>query len=217
MNWALLLNSIGVILLALSGNMSSRRNLQSRFRIIIFIAGSLFLIIACFSFYSENQALKKTNDNQIKNIDNLTNMIIELKDSLFSRQSDIVMEIPKKVIPIQQLKSNGNLQISLPQNNSQVTEREYVKGKASDPTSKVWVIVHPIETGAYWIQPSIIVNEDGSWSTMVYFGRSGMKDVGKRFEIIAIANPKSVLHEANILERWPDAQWKSKVIEVIRK
>lgn len=111
----------------------------------------------------------------------------------------------------------ANLRITMPADQARVPERPLVEGTVADPKAKVRVIVHPMEVSDYWVQPSVSVRKDGTWKVMIYIGRPGGLDVGKRFEVMAVANPKLPLKEGNVLSGWPDAQWKSQVIEVTRK
>ena len=92
-----------------------------------------------------------------------------------------------------------------------------MEGTVTDSNVRVWVIVHPMEVSDYWVQPSITVKENGSWKVKIYIGRPGSVDVGKQFEIMAVANPKDNLKEGDVLSGWPEAQAKSQVIEVTRK
>ena len=110
-----------------------------------------------------------------------------------------------------------NLHITVPLDGAKVSERPVVEGVVADPHAEVWLIVHPLEVSDYWVEPAVAVKDDGTWRTTIYVGRPGAQDVGKRFEVIAVANPKTALDEGKKLPRWPDAQWKSQVIEVIRK
>ncbi len=107
--------------------------------------------------------------------------------------------------------------ITEPKNRETVPERPYVEGKVSNTTAAVWVLVHPMEVSDYWVQPQLTVNRDGAWRVGIYIGRPGTVDAGKRFEIMAIANPKRPLKEGDVLRFWPDAESKSEVVEVIRK
>jgi hypothetical protein len=105
--------------------------------------------------------------------------------------------------------------ITDPTEGSKVVHREYVKGTVSDPNADVWVVIHPVETSGFWIQPPVTVKKNGTWKVKVYFGRAGM-DVGKEFEIRAFANPVSSLQEGKF-NNWPSAEARSDVIYVIRK
>jgi hypothetical protein len=74
-----------------------------------------------------------------------------------------------------------------------------------------------MEVADFWVQPQLTVNRDGTWMVSIYVGRPGNLDAGKRYEIMAIANPKRPLKEGDVLRFWPDAESKSEVIEVVRK
>jgi hypothetical protein len=109
------------------------------------------------------------------------------------------------------------LHITAPLDKAKVPERPYVEGSVTDPNAKVWVIVHPMEVSDYWVQPAITVKGNGTWKVKIYIGRPGSIDVGKQFEIMAVANPRGSIKEGDVLSGWPDAQAKSQVIEVTRK
>ena len=113
--------------------------------------------------------------------------------------------------------SGADLTITItePADGSKVVHREYVKGTVSDPHSDVWVVIHPVETSDFWIQPPVTVKNNGTWKVKAYFGRAGM-DIGKEFEIRAFANPASSLQEGKS-SNWPSSEARSDVIDVIRK
>lgn len=73
-----------------------------------------------------------------------------------------------------------------------------------------------MEVSDYWVQPPVSVREDGSWRVQVFIGRPGMIDVGKNFELMAFGNPCWRLSEADVLDWWPEAEWQSQLIEVVR-
>ena len=105
--------------------------------------------------------------------------------------------------------------ITDPTEGSKVVHREYVKGTVSDSHADVWVVIHPVETSDFWIQPPVTVKNNGTWKVKAYFGRAG-KDIGKEFEIRAFANPVSALQEGKS-SNWPSSEARSDVIDVIRK
>lgn len=113
--------------------------------------------------------------------------------------------------------SAADLKITItdPADGSKVIQREYVKGTVSDPHADVWVVIHPVETSDFWIQPPVTVKNNGTWKVKAYFGRAGM-DVGKEFEIRAFANPVSALQEGKS-SNWPSSEARSDVVDVIRK
>jgi hypothetical protein len=110
-----------------------------------------------------------------------------------------------------------NITIKSPSDGASVPERPIVEGVVMDKTAQVWVIVHPMETSDYWVQPKVTVRKEGLWRVQVYIGRPGNIDVGKHFEMMSVANPKQMLREGKVLGTWPEAQSQSEVIEVIRK
>jgi len=108
------------------------------------------------------------------------------------------------------------LAITSPAPNAKVAARAMVEGTSGDAKASVWVIIHPMEVADYWVQPRVTVKADGTWKMMAYFGAPGPADVGKRFEIMGVRNPKHPLSEGNKLAFWPDAEQASQVVEVIR-
>lgn len=114
------------------------------------------------------------------------------------------------------ISETASVYIKTPPNNSKVPERPFVEGTVVD-SSNVWVIVHPMETSDYWVQPKVSIKKDGMWKVNVYIGRTGTIDVEKHFEIMAVADPQSKLQEGDVLSDWPDAELKSQIIEVIRR
>jgi hypothetical protein len=109
------------------------------------------------------------------------------------------------------------VEITAPPDKASVLQRPIVEGRVSDPSATVWVVVHPLEVSDYWVQPRVTVRANGSWKVQIHIGRPGSVDVGKTFEIRAVANPESNLSEGKILPNWPKARAISDVIEVTRK
>jgi hypothetical protein len=56
-----------------------------------------------------------------------------------------------------------------------------------------------------------------SWKVMIHIGHPGSVDVGKHFEVRAVANPTTSLREGQVLDAWPDAEAMSNVIELTRE
>ena len=71
------------------------------------------------------------------------------------------------------------ISITKPGNETKVDERPLVEGAVSNTTAVVKVVVHPMETGDYWVQPNVSVKTDGTWKVQIYIGRPGDIDVGK--------------------------------------
>jgi hypothetical protein len=112
----------------------------------------------------------------------------------------------------------GEVKITSPSDGVSVPRRLLVEGSITNGKDKdqVWVIIHPIETSEYWVQPKISIRGKGNWSGYEYIGEAGKKDVGKHFEIRAVVNPEGSLTEGQKLADWPTAKLKSDVIMVTR-
>lgn len=109
------------------------------------------------------------------------------------------------------------LVVTAPKDNTAVAERPFVEGTAKNASAIVWVVVHPLETGDFYVQPKVNVRGGGAWTVQVYVGRPGRVDLGKRFEIRAISNPSDALSEGQTLPNWPRAEAMSEVILVTRR
>ncbi len=107
--------------------------------------------------------------------------------------------------------------ISTPADGSSVVERPIVAGTVTRPDAAVWVVVHPLAVSDYWVQPAVSVRKDGTWKLQIYIGRPGNVDLGKHFEIRAVANPNAPLREGLVLPGWPEAEAMSDLAEVVRK
>ena len=135
--------------------------------------------------------------------------------SVFGWQALQVRE--SRALPKVRQTQNSQVWITEPKNRDEVPERQYIEGKVSNATAAVWLVIHPMDVTDYWVQPQLTVHQDGTWQVDGYVGRPGNTDVGKRYEIMAIANPKRPLKEGDKLRFWPDAESKSEVVEVVRK
>lgn len=109
------------------------------------------------------------------------------------------------------------LEITNLENDVMVEWKPLVTGKVSTPFTEVWVIVHVLETSTYWVQPKATLRGVGSWESTIFLGDPGILDVGKKFELMAVANPRDPLKEGLQLPGWPRAEGKSKVISVKRR
>ncbi len=114
------------------------------------------------------------------------------------------------------VQSDIPLSISSPGTEDKVGQELLMKGTAP-AGQRVWLIVHPQGTPDYWIQPSASANGEGQWKNIVYIGRSGQGDVGLRYEIRAVAEPKTPLIAGKVLKAWPEALLQSDILKVTRK
>ncbi len=194
--------------------------------ILITVVVGGFIVTSAMNEWETKKGLEELNQQSVVMKEELkvtkeelevTNEIVDdLRKKVFQDVAEQVMEAPKEVTPIPTSEPSIKMQIKSPQGGSIVPWRPYVRGTVADPDAEVWVIVRPVDTSAYWVQPSATVSNDGTWITQVYLGRAGDIDVGKQFEIMAVGNPSDVFSEADILGGWPAAQWSSQVVEVTR-
>lgn len=112
--------------------------------------------------------------------------------------------------------ANRKLVISAPCDGAKVAQRSFVEGIVSDSNAQVWVVIHPVEGGDYWVQPNVTVREGGKWKVLCYFGESAQQYSGKHYEVTAITNPKEKLRDGQLYPNWPESESRSQVIEVTR-
>ncbi len=110
-----------------------------------------------------------------------------------------------------------SLEIIDPANGQSTEWRTKVTGKVSKPLAEVWVVVRPLETRDFWVQPKTTVQTNGEWEAMIYLGGKGKSHIGKVFDIRAIANPVDTLKEGLVFPGWPRAEAKSDLIRVARR
>jgi hypothetical protein len=177
----------------------------------------MFLLITILSVANAQMVTKTDSRVMLIELGNMLTKIPETKKDCQVLLGQIKSWQKNKLDSLNELeKLKEMLRITAPSNSAQVPWRPAVEGTVADQSAKVWVIVHPMEISDYWVQPSVTIKEDGTWKITIYIGNPGTNDVGKQFEIMAIANPKTSLNEGDKLGGWPEAQWKSQVVEVTR-
>ena len=108
-----------------------------------------------------------------------------------------------------------SIEIKAPGQNEIVAHRYLVSGGTQGP-SDIWIVVHPLESGGYWVQSKADVS-NGLWSSLVYFGRDVQNNSGAGFLVKAFGNPKAPLREGMRLHDWPAAQVESNLVVVSRR
>ena len=144
----------GVMHLGVSGNTGNLHPKRHKKRILLIMIISAVLALSA-------EVINQINHAKTEN--ELIYQIKYIKDRLFKVADSIVMATPKQPeqppAPVPQ--SVGAIGIVSPEDGAAVPDQAIVKGFASDTKSKVWVIVHPTETGAYWVQPAVELRKDG--------------------------------------------------------
>ena len=114
--------------------------------------------------------------------------------------------------------TNGaEIAITFPVSGALVDQRCFVSGTVSSTVASVIVVIHPMVTSKYWVQPKVTVRNDRSWKVGVYVGADSPRESGELFEIAAIATPIESLKEADVLDDWPRGAARSGIVEVQRK
>jgi hypothetical protein len=144
--------------------------------------------------------------------------IAQLLEEYFSATAERVMSRPGRLGgPPPSPSAQDVIRIEAPRDGAEVPQRFLVEGAVSGVAKEVWLIVHPVGTSSYWVQPAVSVRAGGAWSAAAYFGRSGDRDAGMRFEVLAITDPSEHLREGEILDKWPKAGAASQVVIVVRR
>jgi hypothetical protein len=206
-----ILQTISVIVLTILGFLPHTRSSKSEglnlCGWVLLIVGSSIFILTTITKEIETRKTEEILHKQME----------EVRERLFNVLAPRVMETPKKNSYAPVPEAAGQIQIKSPHDGSDVHARAYIEGTVSDPQAEVWVVVHPMETSAYWVQPTVTVKKDGTWKVMIYIGRAGGIDIGKKFEIMAVASTKKKFQEADVLDRWPEANRRSDLIVLTRK
>ncbi len=105
------------------------------------------------------------------------------------------------------VRSQGSfVRITLPKQGESVVHQLPVTGTVLNPTTDVWVVVHPMATPGFFVQPRVGVRSDRTWSVYAFFGSGPSTDAAQEFEVGAFANPKVRLAEGQVLSDWPEAE-----------
>ncbi|HUW14611.1 MAG TPA: hypothetical protein VM537_33130 [Anaerolineae bacterium] len=105
------------------------------------------------------------------------------------------------------VRSQGSsVRITLPKQGQSVVHQQLVTGTVLNPTTDVWVVVHPMATPGFFVQPRVGVRSDRTWSVYAFFGSGPSTDAAQEFEVGAFANPKVRLAVGQVLSDWPEAE-----------
>ena len=117
-----------------------------------------------------------------------------------------------------ELNSRETISIDCPekvQSDCTVQPLQTLTGKVSKSDAKVWIIVHPIDSAVFWVQPQASVT-DKKWTGHARFGEAISAQNYKQFEVKAIANPAESLEEGMQKYEWPAADFSSQDLLVKR-
>ncbi len=116
--------------------------------------------------------------------------------------------------------TNQSINIISPTQGSHVCQRTTISGNISNPELQVFILIHPMATNKFWVQPIPNMRSDGRWEAYCYFGEPD-QGVGEPFEIIAIASRNRNLFEEgrtlpSPLPNNPDIIFRSNPVVVTR-
>jgi len=97
--------------------------------------------------------------------------------------------------------------ITSPEEGEMITwspEGYYAKGTYSGlrPGLNIYVIVHPLTTGQWWVQSTPSLSDEGTWETRVYFGTEEL-GAGEEYELYAVITELTL--EKGLLDKFPDS------------
>jgi hypothetical protein len=194
-----------VVALAAMGLVKLTRPSSGHSRRVIVVLLVVAGVVYGFTAYCLDRAAEKRDE---KRIESLFNAIAANAQNRPPMPGGRVSSAPSS-------QSDVQVRIEFPRDGASVGQRPNIKGSISNRDATVWLIVHPLETGAYWVQPAISVR-GGTWQAIPYIGRLGNLDLGKKFELMAIANAREEISEGQIYSYWPAATSESQVITVVR-
>ena len=101
-----------------------------------------------------------------------------------------------------------------------VSRRPVVEGNVSNADT-VWIVVRPVGSDEYYIQPPIKVEYDGTWRSQIYVGTVGKDNIGSAFQIRAFVNPAGAFkvleeYERHVFNGWPEAELSTGIVEIVR-
>jgi len=109
----------------------------------------------------------------------------------------------------------GHVSIAYPRDGASVGHVITVNGSVAGTKADVWVVVHPVAMGSYWVQKKTTTTREGRWHTKAVIGALG--SVGESFEIMAVHGARGVLREGDVLSDWPEAETISGIVRVTRE
>ncbi|MDD5422617.1 MAG: hypothetical protein PHT32_04245 [Candidatus Omnitrophica bacterium] len=172
--------------------------------IVIFV----FVLVAFFLFNIEKMKYAKSIS--------LFGLTLEIADKYFEENEKRKPRKAGRVLG-RTVSKSGLIRIVSPRPGEYVDRRPLVEGTAKASGVTIWTVVRSKTTGDYWVQPKARTKAGGDWGSLIFVGRPGNKDVGRRYEIMAVGNPAVGLKEGDVLDTWPEAEYISQMIEVVRR
>ncbi len=108
----------------------------------------------------------------------------------------------------------SGLVITRPAPRSVVPQEVVVEGKVTNARI-VWIAVRSKANGLIWIEPPILVQDNGKWIGVIYVGSLSKNNEGYAYQVRAFVNPSNRLASGEVLSRWPVAELSSNSVNVV--
>lgn len=191
--------------------------------IIIVLMISAFLTVGCVENDSAEQSVGVDNVKYPAPADirtgNSTEDPIVPSDVKLVNVTDTIPDTPTSGTPAFSV-THPSITIISPTENGNVSSRNIVKGTSTNISGSnlnIYVLVCPIESQEWWVQPNVKLLSNGNWSTNAFFGDQAnlQKDSGKKFMITVIAT-STKLERGRTLEDIPENVYQVDITEVVR-
>ncbi|MBN1569128.1 MAG: toll/interleukin-1 receptor domain-containing protein [Acidobacteria bacterium] len=109
------------------------------------------------------------------------------------------------------------LSISEPINGSVVGPECIVRGKAPRGVRDIWIVVNPVGSDEFWVQPKVEIVRGNTWEGRAYIGDSRSEGLKKAYRLRALCNAEEILLEGDVRGSWPAASKYSQIVQVTRR
>lgn len=210
--WSII-QTLCIVALTLIGILLALRVIPTTYKKFILV----LVTVTCFGHILAGGMIAERNAEQQEELLQRIDKLLENIGERIMEGQVLICQVISPFPPKPPGEKVEHLEIRLPAKGSEVSGQFYVEGLVPDPKADLFVIFHSIDSANYQVQPKVTVCEHNIWRVKISMEKTVGINVGSPFEIMAVANPKVKLREGDILSEWPEAQWKSQVIEVTRK
>jgi hypothetical protein len=121
-------------------------------------------------------------------------------------QGDVILDYRTEIVGRVELRADSG---------ETLTRQNEVHSELDRRGLELVAVVHPLATDAWWVQPPIKIDSDGSFRRLIYIGEQGFGR-GEEFEIAAILVPRENFKEGLRLRDIPMTYGSSSIIKVRR-
>ena len=164
--------------------------------------GILFAVVACAANVRTVQSLR--NAKALVEKSHGLILRIELERP---RQGDVMLDYRTKIGGRVELRTDSG---------EDLTHENEVRSELDRRGLELVAVVHPLAMDAWWVQPPVKIDSDGSFRSLIYIGEQAFGK-GEEFEIAAILVPRGSFKEGLRLRDIPMTYGSSSIIKVRRK